>query len=225
MKLVITSLAVALLLALGAAPGSANKKKQAPAPQVVESPWTAEQLKAYLKPGLKVVYTHKEPMMSPKGLPVINEPHVLIQGADDKKVEVECVEFMPRYAGDAVVCEAIKLAGSAEWETVRCAAFNYAIPFGEPLEVGDEKLTIDGKRYDCKVYTKSTNDGARKDKWWVCLDMPGLVLKYQDLGVAKINGATIKDHVVESYVATKLTIPKESVSPSKAAKLAKKKAR
>jgi hypothetical protein len=182
-------------------------KEEAKKAKGTESPWTEEQVKNFVKTGLKLTYSHKEPTVA-MGKPVMNNPVFEVLEAADRSVRFKWQDFMINTAVDRIIQEPIDMEHTVEWSAAVGGIFNRPLLLTEKLETSKEKLKIDGKNYSCIVYTWTGKHETDKQKWWVSSDLPGVILKYQDLGMAKINGAIIKDYVSESYELTKIEQPK-----------------
>lgn len=142
------------------------------------------------------------------GKPVMNNPVFEVLEAADRNIRFKWQDYMINTAVDRIIQEPIDMEHTVEWNAAVGGIFNRPLPLTEKLETSKEKLKIDGKNYTCTVYTWTAENGTDKEKWWVSSDLPGVILKYQDLGVAQINRAVVKDYVLEYYELTKIEQPK-----------------
>lgn len=190
-----------------------DKQKDKQEEKKVESPWSEDELSAFLKSGLKVTYAHKDMQMAmEKGLVVNLEVEVL--ESTDKNVKFKLQDYNVAMATGKVVVEHIDIEHTGTWDSARNGLYMKPINFGAKLETSSEKLKIDGKSYDCTVYASVVDDDQNSEKWWVSRDLPGLVLKYEETGTMLAMGA-MRRSVLTTSVATKLEIPKDSKQPGK----------
>lgn len=216
-------LSIAFTFALGGAIHADDAKdakpdkgaeKKAEEKDTPETPWTEEELKAFLKVGVKVTYDRKEKSPNHRGQDTLT-PTIQVTESGDKGITVKTQMYLLESVGNRMIWEPMDRTYDFTWEQTKTGAFDYMIVLDEHTKVSSEKLKVGNKTYKCTVYTREPKKDYGKEKWWVADELPGLVLKYEDRGTAMVNGAKVTDHLMTSFEATAVEIPKDAVQPDK----------
>ena len=177
-----------------------------------ENLWSAEDFKAFVKVGLKMTWKHVGPETDTKTNKKKQENVTYkVSELDDDDVTCTIGGDEAKNAGDGIVFAA---EWSESWEDARNGIFELPVQFDQKLESEEAKLKVAGKTYDCIVYSYPMPDSG-KYKWWVCKDLPGVVLRYENLSRAEEKGKVNDACIIEYYELTALDIPRESIKPSK----------
>jgi len=215
-------LSIAFTVALGGAVHADDAKDDKPAEKKAEkekedtpkTPWTEEELKAFLKVGVKITYDRQERSPNHRGHDTLT-PSIEVTRSDEKGVTVKTQMYMMESVGDQYAWKAIDRTYDFTWDRTKAGAFDYMIVLDEHTKVSTEKLKVGGKTYNCTVYTREPRKDYGRDIWWVADELPGIVLKYEQRRTAMVNTKKDTNYLMDSFEATAVEIPKAAVQPDK----------
>ena len=191
-----------------------NKDEKKVEEDIPDTPWTDEELKAFLKVGVKITYDRKQRSFNRKGHDVLT-PAIEVTRSDEKGVTVKTQMYELEPAGNQYAWKPIDRTYDFTWDQTKTGAFDYMIVLDKHTKVSTEKLKVGSKTYKCTVYTREPEKDHGKETWWVADELPGIVLKYEDRGTAMVNGAKDTNYLTDSFEATAVEIPKGAVQPDK----------
>ncbi|MCA8915542.1 MAG: hypothetical protein KDB90_09030 [Planctomycetes bacterium] len=175
-----------------------------------ESPWTLEQIKDFVKTGLKITWKHVGPGTGANGKKIQESLTLKVSEIEGDNITLdEDIEDDNKGAGMA-----LEAGWATDFEEARAGIFDLPLELDYKLTTEDTTLRVAGKKYDCVAYVLRLPD-AGKYKWWICKDLPGLILRYENWTTVVEKGKATDGCVLEYYEVTALDIPRESIKPSK----------